>query len=340
MDKGITVAIPLYNGAKYIKNALQSIFNQTTKVNHIIVVDDNSNDHSTEEVMNIIKLRPDYDIRYYRNSKNLGYPVNWNKCFEYCTTKFLVILHQDDKLVPNAIHLQVNKLLENDDLALTGGQQDLVRDDGLVFKQNGNKVDKLYEKGQIYEFVTEQKFYIPCSSVMFNMEKINQTGYFETNVLGTDEHFWPRVLTKFPIAVLGSTLIHRTIHPGQAEWSDFYHKHKEIMKMIKRYQRFVDYEQREELREELLQFLTVGLSETFLLGIAQAVIRNQKSSGTALFYLYNGVRLNPLLPFTSKRFWKVVSMGVFNQLGILEPLRAIRNQKTDPAFLETEIARN
>ena len=81
------------------------------------------------------------------------------------------------------------------------------------------------------------------------------------------------------------------------------YKKVEIIRMIRRYQRFVSYEEREELRRPLKQFLTAGLSQTFMMGIAKSVIKNQRSTSTAFFYLFHAVRLNPMLPLYNPRFW-------------------------------------
>ena len=44
----ISVAMATYNGEKYIRQQLESILNQSMIVDEIIVVDDNSNDRTTE----------------------------------------------------------------------------------------------------------------------------------------------------------------------------------------------------------------------------------------------------------------------------------------------------
>ena len=65
MIKKISIALATYNGSIYIKNQLDSIFNQTYKDFNIIVRDDNSKDHTLE----ILKS---YNIEIINTDKNLG----------------------------------------------------------------------------------------------------------------------------------------------------------------------------------------------------------------------------------------------------------------------------
>ncbi|HDR50741.1 MAG TPA: glycosyltransferase family 2 protein [Mariniphaga anaerophila] len=48
--KLVTVAIPVYNGARYLESAVQSVINQDYPVSEIIIVDDNSTDNTYETV--------------------------------------------------------------------------------------------------------------------------------------------------------------------------------------------------------------------------------------------------------------------------------------------------
>ena len=61
----VSVLIPVYNGASFLKEALDSILNQTFTDFELILLNDASPDNSEE----IIKQYNDNRIRYYRNKK-------------------------------------------------------------------------------------------------------------------------------------------------------------------------------------------------------------------------------------------------------------------------------
>ena len=99
----ISVAIPTYNGEIYLESALKSIIKHTYKVQKIIISDDASSDNTSQLIEKLQKKYHMVDIAYFKNKENLGYQKNWNKCFEYCNTKYLNILHQDDLLKDHSL---------------------------------------------------------------------------------------------------------------------------------------------------------------------------------------------------------------------------------------------
>lgn len=96
MDEPIKVSIALctYNGAKYLKEQLDSIVAQTYPIYECIIVDD----CSTDETMNIVQ---DYSQKYfnwhiYQNEKNIGYNKNFEKALQLTTGGVIAICDQDD----------------------------------------------------------------------------------------------------------------------------------------------------------------------------------------------------------------------------------------------------
>ena len=68
-NKLVSVIIPIYNVEKYVKEAIQSIQNQTYKNIEIIVIDDGSKDDTYKIVEELAK--GDNRIKLYRNDTNL-----------------------------------------------------------------------------------------------------------------------------------------------------------------------------------------------------------------------------------------------------------------------------
>ena len=69
----ISVAMTTYNGARYIKEQLDSILNQSVPVDEIVIMDD----CSTDETVEIIKSYQDRRINLTVNSTNQGYIRNF-----------------------------------------------------------------------------------------------------------------------------------------------------------------------------------------------------------------------------------------------------------------------
>ena len=64
----ISILLPVYNGAAYLKESIQSILNQTVHDFELIIINDGSSDNTKA----IIKSYGDNRIRFFENEKNSG----------------------------------------------------------------------------------------------------------------------------------------------------------------------------------------------------------------------------------------------------------------------------
>lgn len=111
-----SVLIPVYNGATHLREAIDSILNQTFTDFELILLDDASPDNSEE----IIKSYADSRIRYYRNEKNLGISASRNKLMELARGDYLIIMDDDDISLPHRLSEQVKFMEANPEITMTG----------------------------------------------------------------------------------------------------------------------------------------------------------------------------------------------------------------------------
>lgn len=90
----ISVAIATYNGEKYIEKQLNSIINQSLLVDEIIIVDDNSNDHTTD-IIKSFKAKNN-KIKLIKNTINLGHIPSFKLAIQSCKYDFVLLCDQDD----------------------------------------------------------------------------------------------------------------------------------------------------------------------------------------------------------------------------------------------------
>ena len=74
MEPLVSVCIPAYNNAGYIRETIDSILNQTYHNIELVVVDDNSKDNT----LDVIRSVKDSRVKVYHNEENLGMVGNWN----------------------------------------------------------------------------------------------------------------------------------------------------------------------------------------------------------------------------------------------------------------------
>lgn len=89
----ITIAMATYNGDKYLKKQLDSIYAQTYKNIEVIVTDDCSTD-STIDILKEYKEK--YGLQYFVNEQNLGFVKNFERAISLCEGEYIALADQDD----------------------------------------------------------------------------------------------------------------------------------------------------------------------------------------------------------------------------------------------------
>ena len=106
----ISIVIPMYNAEKYIKETLNSVFNQTFTDYEIIIVNDCSKDNSLEIVKDIQKEHPNLTI--INNEKNLNVAESRNIGVKNAKGSWIAFLDADDKWVKNKLEKQIQTVNE------------------------------------------------------------------------------------------------------------------------------------------------------------------------------------------------------------------------------------
>lgn len=122
----VSVCIPAYNNAAYIKETIDSILKQTYENIELVICDDKSTD-ATAAVIEGIK---DSRIKLYKNDKNLGMSGNWNNCLKKCQGEFIKLVCADDILREDCLEKEVQALLENPSAVLAESDTKLLDLDG------------------------------------------------------------------------------------------------------------------------------------------------------------------------------------------------------------------
>ena len=108
-NKLITIVIPTYNRADYLREAIDSVLSQTYQDFELLICDNASTDNTPV----LIKNYNDSRIKYYRHQTNIGMQQNWRFALSYPNTPFIALLSDDDLLLPHHIGKAVNSLQEH-----------------------------------------------------------------------------------------------------------------------------------------------------------------------------------------------------------------------------------
>lgn len=144
MEKKVAVVMSTYNGAKYIKEQIDSILNQTYKNIELVIRDDGSSD-------NTVKIIESYQKKYANikliTGKNLGFIKSFFELLRLVEADYYSYADQDDVWMPNKIELAVEELNKLDDSKpnLSFGNSD-------YYDENMNLINE-GEKHRKYSFI-------------------------------------------------------------------------------------------------------------------------------------------------------------------------------------------
>jgi len=144
----ISVALCTYNGEKFLHQQIDSILNQTHKVDEIVVCDDCSTDN-THQILNDYQKRFPEIFRIYSNEKNLRSVKNFEKAISLCTGEIIFLSDQDDVWENNKVEIF------NTFFALNK-ETDVLCSNGYIINEN-NQTQDLYTVWDVPEFLEENK---------------------------------------------------------------------------------------------------------------------------------------------------------------------------------------
>src|SRR5664279_386672 len=112
----VSVIMPVYNCEKYLKEAIDSVLNQSYEHLELVIV----NDASTDSSKKIILDYTDFRIRYFENESNSGIVYSRNRGLAAATGEFVATLDSDDIAMENRIGEQVAFLSSNREYGMCG----------------------------------------------------------------------------------------------------------------------------------------------------------------------------------------------------------------------------
>ena len=144
----ISVAVCTYNGEKFLRQQIDSILNQTLKVDEVIVCDDGSTDKTPQILTDYQKKFPEI-FKIYINEKNLQSVKNFEKAVSLCTGEIIFLSDQDDVWENNKVEVFNTFFMLNK-------QTDVLCSNGHIIDETDQKQD-LYTVWDVPEFLKVNK---------------------------------------------------------------------------------------------------------------------------------------------------------------------------------------
>jgi glycosyltransferase involved in cell wall biosynthesis len=144
----VSVVMAVYNSERYIKEAVESILNQTYKNLELIIV----NDASTDDTGKILEGFSDPRIKVETHKRRLGPARSRNDAIEKSSGEYIAIMDADDISAPERIEIQARFLDENKDIGLVGsGRLEIDSDGTPLYPKYFPSDDNLIKKNILKE---------------------------------------------------------------------------------------------------------------------------------------------------------------------------------------------
>lgn len=206
----VSVLLTVYNGLPYLRQAIESVLQQTFQDFELVIVDDASTDGSVD----CVRSYQDPRIRLVINERNLGQARSLNKGLALARGRYVARLDQDDVCLPERLGRQVTFLDERPHVAVAGTWLYRINEAG---RKNGVLGLRVNDRGTCLGILLSQATPVGHPTAMFRREIIESLGgYDETFAPCEDYELWCRVaLTHHHIAVIPQPLLMFRVHERQ-----------------------------------------------------------------------------------------------------------------------------
>jgi len=184
----VSVILPTYNRAEYIRKAIESVLTQTYKNLELVIVDDGSIDNTSDIIYGLAKK--DKRVKVVQNKTNIGLVKSLNKGITRSKGKYIARIDDDDIWCDKQkLEKQIEFLENNPDYLLVGG--------GVIrINEKGKEIVRLLlpERNKNIRKAILQNNCFAHSAVVFKKESWqNAGGYDETLNFSEDWDLWMKL---------------------------------------------------------------------------------------------------------------------------------------------------
>ena len=204
MNDLISIVLPVYNGAKYLRESIDSILAQTYPNWELLILDDCSTDESPAIAQEY--ERKDPRIHYHRNAQNLRLPRNLNRGFSLAKGDYLTWTSDDNRYRPTALERMYIALKTSPDAQFAFASCRII--DG-----EGREVEYIMvDQGSKKQIVGSDSV---GACFMYTRKAYEAVGDYDPDlVLVEDFDYWQRIFMRFDTVAIEDILYDYRWHDG------------------------------------------------------------------------------------------------------------------------------
>jgi glycosyltransferase involved in cell wall biosynthesis len=200
----VTVLMPVYNGEKYLRAAIDSILTQTFRDFEFLIIDDGSQDNSED----IVRSYKDNRIALAKNEKNMGLEATLNRGILLANGEYIARMDCDDVSLPHRLEKQVAFMDSHPEVAVCGAQATVFgRRSGLFdnpLEHEAIRCRLLFESVLAHPTVMLRRVFLVDNHLFYDDSKKYKTA--------EDYELWVRVSQIGRLANVDDILLQRRVH--------------------------------------------------------------------------------------------------------------------------------
>ena len=202
----ITVLMPVFNGEKYLRQAIDSVLSQTLRDFEFWIIDDSSTDGTGK----ILESYQDRRIRIFRNDTNIGLAASLNEFMGHIQTKYIARMDSDDISLPKRFEKQVRFMEDSPDIGICGTWIGVFGDKKSIIRYPEHneqiRIDLLFSCPLAHPTIMMRKDVRDRLNILYRID----------HAAAQDYELWSRISESVRFANLQEVLLHYREHRDQA----------------------------------------------------------------------------------------------------------------------------
>ena len=192
MNYSILMSVYHKEHPEYLKQAIESMLNQTVKSNDFVIVCDGPLTDELYKILDFYESNPENQIHRLQLDKNYGLGIALNKGLEICKNELVARMDSDDIAVSNRIEIQLEEFKKNKSLVLCGSYleefNEIIGDSQILKKVplTNDEIKKYIKQRNPFNHMT----------VIFKKSVIKDCDSYEDCYLNEDYYLWAKIISK------------------------------------------------------------------------------------------------------------------------------------------------
>ncbi len=203
----VSVIMNCYNGAKYLQEAISSVYSQTYSNWEIVFWDNNSTDESS-----VIAKGYDSKLRYFKASLTESLGIARKRAVEEARGEYIAFLDTDDLWTKSKLQIQIRAFIEHPEWVVIYSNCQPIDENG---KKVGSRTIPQYYSGNVFDHLLIGKLTPPWPTTMIRAKELKDIGSFRAYSSAEDKDIFLRLADKYEYGFTKDMLAYYRMHPNQ-----------------------------------------------------------------------------------------------------------------------------